>query len=223
MPPTKGVSDYVVAYLSNAPTDLQFYCYPIAQLAPDALYPGGGALTNEDSGVRLPSNVRVVNELSYYGLSGWVRSGLASNVDVFHIHWWTPFLLVPYLLLMSILQARGVKTVLTLHNVTAHENKILHDLGTRLLLTMTDHIIVHTKSGKGRLVNSFGVNPAKISVLAHGLLKPREMAMREKGAEARERLGLPQDKVILLFFGNIRPYKGLDILLEAMKTIQSVE
>jgi glycosyltransferase involved in cell wall biosynthesis len=70
------------------------------------------------------------------------------------------------------------------------------------------------------MVTEFGIDPSKIEVIAHGsydFLLPNGLVPRE---EARRRLGLPQDGPILLFFGWIKPYKGLEYLIEAFRRIE---
>jgi glycosyltransferase involved in cell wall biosynthesis len=77
-----------------------------------------------------------------------------------------------------------------------------------------DHIFVHTEKMKAELMADFNQAPDKISVIPFGIynLLP---ATALTPAEARRRLGFgPKDKV-LLFFGNIAPYKGLECLVAA--------
>lgn len=218
LPPTKGVSDYAVGFLTNTPENILLDCYSISKLAPNLLYPGGDRIEGKSSTVKLPKNVRVRGILSYYGIDKWMQVGLTTSVRVFHIHWWTPFLILPYLGFMAALHIRGVKIVLTIHNVSSHENKFFHKIVTRFLLQLTDHVIVHTEAGKRRLVKQGGVTSNRISVLPHGLLIPPSSIDSTK-KEAKEAIGIPADKKVLLFFGNIRRYKGLDILLNAVAEI----
>ena len=60
----------------------------------------------------------------------------------------------------------------------------------------------------------FGVRPDRIVVMQHGLndIVPDHGRSR---AECRARFGVPTDASVLLFFGRIRPYKGVETLLEA--------
>jgi D-inositol-3-phosphate glycosyltransferase len=221
LPPARGVSDYAVGFLSNVPKDLRVYVYTITKTVPSLLYPGGIQTTGHNGNLHLPNNVRVVADLSYYDISRWVRIGLTTKTRIFHIHWWTPFLLIPYMALILPLRIRRVKVILTVHNVLPHEHKALDFLASSLLLRFADHIIVHTKSGKTTLGKTTGIKQSKISVFPHGFLKPTSYVKMDKD-EAKARLGLSKDTKVVLFFGNIRHYKGLDVLIDAMAEIVKV-
>lgn len=219
LPPTKGISDYAHNFLMSTPDYLQLECYAISQLAPSLLYPGGDKVEDLECIINLPNNVMIQDSLTYYNLNRWVQVGFMTKSGLFHIHWWTPYLVIPYLLLMCILRARRIKVVLTIHNVTAHESRAFHWISTKLLLRLTNHVIVHTLNGKRDLAKKYRYNESRITILPHGLLKPPIGRDSQSKASARRLLGLPQSKSILLFFGNIRKYKGLDTLLEAMRTV----
>lgn len=128
-------------------------------------------------------------------------------------------MVAPYVLLMCMLKARGISIVLTVHNVSAHENRVLHWISTKFLLKLTNHVIVHTSAGKNNLARRYGYDKSQITVLRHGLLKPLADRESQSKASARRLLGLPQSKSLILFFGNIRRYKGLDTLLKAMRRV----
>ena len=68
-----------------------------------------------------------------------------------------------------------------------------------------DRLIVHTTQGKTRL-QAKGVDPARIALIAHGLLEPLPSAPPPDPFDG---------EVTLLLFGKIKPYKGLDMLIEA--------
>ena len=119
-------------------------------------------------------------------------------------------------LLFRILAGRYV---LTVHNLLPHD---LHTDWNKQLFRMVyrlPHLLVaHTEKMKQGLVQTFGVRPDRVVVMRHGLndIVPDHGLTR---AECRTRLGLPVDASVLLFFGRIRPYKGVETLLEAFGEI----
>jgi glycosyltransferase involved in cell wall biosynthesis len=89
----------------------------------------------------------------------------------------------------------------------------------RLTLTiqyrLSHHVFVHTQAMLQALQLEFGVSASKCSVIPFGINStvPDTDLCR---AEARVRLGLAADDRVMLFFGNIAPYKGIEYLVEAV-------
>lgn len=107
------------------------------------------------------------------------------------------------------------KYVLTVHNLLPHDRHTpLNAWLSRLIYRTPAICVVHTLRMKDALVSGFGVDPKKIVVVEHGIdrLLPRTEQSRR---EMRARLALPPQDRVILFFGGIAPYKGLDILLSA--------
>jgi glycosyltransferase involved in cell wall biosynthesis len=68
---------------------------------------------------------------------------------------------------------------------------------------------VHSEHGAGRLRDELGLDPAKVHVIPHGVL--------DNLAAVPPAPLFAKTKPVVLFFGLIRPYKGLDVLLEAWR------
>ena len=107
--------------------------------------------------------------------------------------------------------------VMTAHHVPASGRAL--GTTTRMLGSM-DRAIVHTDSSRERLVGA-GLDPARVAVVPHGAF---DYLTRLEPAPLPESLaGTPADRPVALFFGLIRPYKGLDLLIEAMETVPEAE
>ncbi len=113
------------------------------------------------------------------------------------------------------LQIMGIKLVFTAHNVLPHEKNRLDYLLKYIVYKNSQAIIVHSQYIKEKLLNNFKINKNKVSVIPHGnfdiYLPQNELSEKE----ARDKLGLSDSDNVILFFGFIREYKGLDLLLEA--------
>lgn len=120
------------------------------------------------------------------------------------------------LLYLLCLQAAGRPIVVTAHVVTPHEPVRFQKTIYRLLHLLGDLTIAHSEFDRKRLIEELRLSPEKIAVIPHG-----EYGFFEREApapsrvEARRRLGLGPDDEVALFFGYIREYKGLDLLLDA--------
>ena len=81
-------------------------------------------------------------------------------------------------------------------------------------------LIVHTEFLKKRLCEEFRIDCNKIKVIKHGVYEVEEKILLSN-AEAKNRLGLLADEILILFFGYITQYKGLDLLLAAFSELNT--
>jgi len=122
------------------------------------------------------------------------------------------------------LKGMGVKLVNTVHNVRWLSEGLTARFPGRILqreiYRCFDALIFHTHHSRQEFVEAFGRMPKHSRIIPHGnylFHRPESIIPRE---EARLRLGLkPQDRVCL-FFGVLRRYKGLPVLLEAFAEVQ---
>ena len=137
---------------------------------------------------------------------------------VFHILWNNKLQHFDRTLLTMYYKLKGKKVVFTAHNVNAgkrdNNDSWLNRLTLKIQYHLLDHIFVHTEKMKAELLEDFGVRPEAVTVMRHpvnSVFPDTELTP----AEAKKKLGLkPTDKAIL-FFGAIRPYKGLEYLVDA--------
>jgi len=127
----------------------------------------------------------------------------ARGADVVHFQW------LPVQAIDAHLLPRRRPRVLTAHDVLPREPKPSQLAGQRRLYERMDAIVVHSEHGAGRLRDELGLDPAKVHVIPHGVL--------DDLAAVRPASLFAKTKQVVLFFGLIRPYKGLDVLLEAWR------
>ena len=144
--------------------------------------------------------------------------------QVFHILWNSKFELFDRTALMLYYRLLGKKIVLTAHNVNAAKrdstDSLLNRLTLRMQYRLADHIFVHTDKMKRELADDFGVREAAVTVIRH----PVNNSVPNTDltpADAKLRLGLRKDEKAILFFGSIRPYKGLEYLVSAFQLLDS--
>jgi D-inositol-3-phosphate glycosyltransferase len=115
--------------------------------------------------------------------------------------------------------AKRLPVVMTVHDIRSHyERFVSRDSFLRRSLRIPHCLITHYQNGKRLLIDHWGVEDERVAVIPHGIMTPLHRVLGV--SEARKKLNLPQERKILLFFGSIRPNKGLDILLEALKDIR---
>ena len=172
----------------------------------------------------------------------WNAARWRGRVDVFHVqHEYFLFggvfsaVLFPFLLFLLKLFRKPV--VVTLHGVislSVIDREFLRDnmiggfpfvfrlgaLGlTRLIACFADALVVHDEFFRRVLVDEYGVCESKVFVVPHGVEEAREVINSD---EAKRILGVGGKKV-LLFFGYITGYKGLELLIDAFKFLKNDE
>jgi glycosyltransferase involved in cell wall biosynthesis len=101
--------------------------------------------------------------------------------------------------------------VLTAHDVLPREVRRGGAAGTSALLRAVDAVVVHSEAGRSRLVAELGVDPGRVHVIPHGAFEHLTAAAAQSPSALE---GLDGRRVVL-FFGLVRPYKGVDLLVEA--------
>jgi glycosyltransferase involved in cell wall biosynthesis len=151
-----------------------------------------------------------------------IRYIAVAKPKVFHILWNSKIQFFDRTLLMLYYKAMGKRIALTAHNVNQGRRDGNDSLMNRLTLKMqyqlTDHIFVHTQKMKDELVTDFGVLEQRVTVIRH----PINDAFPDTNltpADAKSQLGLQSNEKTILCFGRIKPYKGIEHLLEAFQIL----
>ncbi len=163
---------------------------------------------------------KVIRVLIYY--ARLVTHAAVVRPRVLHILWNNKFELFDRTVLMLYYRLLGNRVTLTAHNVNAAKRDArdtwLNRVSLRIQYRLCDQIFVHTERMRAELIAGFGVPPGKITVIPYGInevIPTRQVTRRE----ARILLGLREDDRVLLFFGQIAPYKGLQYLVSALTAL----
>jgi len=114
--------------------------------------------------------------------------------------------------------------IYTAHNVLPHNREGSNFLRWvyRLIYCVPHVIVVHTQETRRTLIERFGVPDAKIRVISIGL-NEEVPATRLTRQESRSRLGCDSAAKLILFFGRVDEYKGVDVLIEAFDRLEMPE
>jgi D-inositol-3-phosphate glycosyltransferase len=147
-----------------------------------------------------------------------MRYAARSRPRILHILWNNKIELFDRTLLMACYRLCGKKIAFTAHNVNQArrdaKDSLLNRITLRIQYRLCDHIFVHTKKMKDELCHDFGVIEKAVTVIRH----PVNDAFPDTDltpSEAKRQLGLQENEKAVLFFGRIRPYKGIEHLLAA--------
>jgi glycosyltransferase involved in cell wall biosynthesis len=159
------------------------------------------------------SRLRLVSKLAQH-VPDMVRYRReAEAADVIHFQW-----LPVQPLDVRLLPRRPV--VVTAHDLLPREPRPGQVRAQRRLYDAVDAIVAHSEYGRKQLVSALGVEPTRVHVVHHGafthlLGQRREEPLPPELAEVR--------KPVVLFFGLLRPYKGIEVLLESWRGLAEAE
>jgi glycosyltransferase involved in cell wall biosynthesis len=157
---------------------------------------------------------RMSFEIDSLRFSSWRAA--ANQIDAFApdvviIPWWVTYWTPFYAWLLRHLRQRGIRNLILCINVYDHEDSPLKKLLTRFILRQADLLIVHSEQELAELrdINrTAAIRKQLLPVFSYGRLLPPRSA---------------DVSFHLLFFGFIRPYKGLDILLQALALTKGLD
>ena len=199
-------------------TDEQMDCsiYSFSLQYPSFLFPG----TTQFSSDPKPEHLQIFSVINSVNPLNWIKIGnrlKALRPDLIVVRYWLPFM-GPALgtILKRVRKNKHTKVVAITDNVIPHEKRPGDKAFTKYFLSACDAFI--TMSEKV-MYDLRLIEPAKPAMhVLHPLYDNFGNAVSK--IEARKKLELPQDEKIILFFGFIRKYKGLDLLLEAMSIVK---
>ncbi|MBQ7997324.1 MAG: glycosyltransferase [Paludibacteraceae bacterium] len=193
---------------------------------PSFLFPGKTQYSTEEA----PAGLTIRRTLNSCNPFNWLRVGRQlrkAAPDMLICCYWMAFFAPAYGLISRIVRRNGkTKAIALVHNMMPHEPSILDKLFAPYFVKSQDGFVALSESvvkdiekveTKISNVNSQLSNRPKVSsphpIYDHyGERMPKE--------EACKALGLPEDRQYMLFFGLVRAYKGLDLLLDAFGQIK---
>ncbi len=180
------------------------------RMYPKWLYPGK---TDRDPSQRIPDRsveylLDSCNPLTWWSTAKAIK---AFGPDMFVLQWWVAFWALPFwMILKSIKRAENIEVVIVCHNAAEHESNWIKRWASAAVLKLADRIIVHSEEERLRLGWLLGaltkIETSPLPTFVGSEIKP--FTFPEES---------PQP--FLLFFGFVREYKGLSVLLDAMPDI----
>lgn len=181
---------------------------------PSFLFPGKTQLTGELK----PAKPEIVSRVNSINPLNWILVGREikrMNPDILIVPFWIPFMGPSLGTIAGIVKRnRHTRVISVVHNMIPHEKRFGDKWLSKYFVRRVDGFVAMTRSVVDDIEKFDSKKPK--ALCAHplydhfGAISPKE--------EARLALGLDTTSRIILFFGLIRDYKGLDILLRAMAT-----
>lgn len=207
-----GIAQFNAALFRALEKNHEVKAFNFSRLYPGFLFPGKSQYVDaNDKADNIPT-LRILDSVNPLTYPRTAREILEYHPDLFLIQYWMPFVAPSLGSVAASVRRRGIKTVSIVANVKPHEKLPFETMLNKAFINRNDGIIVLAEAVKNDLME---LKPdARCFVHPHPNYEHFGRSVEK--SVAREKLGIPQDKKLLFFFGFIRHYKGLDILLETL-------
>lgn len=196
--------------------DIRFFSF--SRQYPKWLFPGKTDIDPSDLAIVESGAMPILDSMNPATWLAVARSVVKFGADAVILPWWVSFWAPQFFLIAAFIRYFSKTRVIYIcHNAEAHESGPLDRLLTRGVLGASDGIIVHSRTDQEYLKGWF---PRKKVLKVHHPTYEVFKEFDEGGsAEIRREYGLEGN--VILFFGFVRPYKGLRYLLEAIPVVLS--
>lgn len=178
---------------------------------PSLLFPGSSQFENGPTPTWPCPTTRLINTIDPFS---WIKTARYINrqkPDVVIFRYWLPFFAPSFGSIARLLHS-SIKVIALTDNIIPHEKRWGDEILNRYFISACDGFITMSDKVLNDL-NKYTSTPHKIKVY-HPLYENYPPLIDK--AQARKHLNIKEDEKVLLFFGLIRPYKGLDLLLQAL-------
>ena len=206
-----GIAHYNSSLYRELEKSHEIKAFTFTRQYPDLLFPGSSQyVTDEDKVDAVPAvrTLDTINPITYFTTANKIKQYAP---DLMLMKFWMPFF-APSLGTVAKLVKKKTKVISVLDNVIPHEKRIGDTALIKYFLNQNHGFVVMSETVKEDLLS---FNPeAKYIFHEHPLYD--HFGASVDTSDAKKKLGIPENKKVLLFFGFIRDYKGLDILLDAI-------
>jgi glycosyltransferase involved in cell wall biosynthesis len=210
-----GISHYTTLMYQHLAKRHDVRFLSLTRQYPSWLYPGQTDLDHSEFAIQAEGTERVLDPSNPVTWLRAARRARQHHPDLIILPWWVGFWAPSYSTIISLARwRRDCRVVYLCHNVTPHERRRLDRLLAHVPLSMGDGFIVHSSQDEANLRRL--LPGALVKRTVHPTYDIFNRLDIEKAA-ARERLGATDD--MILFFGFVRPYKGLRYLVQALPQI----
>jgi glycosyltransferase involved in cell wall biosynthesis len=189
--------------------------YSFSLQYPGFIFPGTTQYTDEPApeGLTIHSAINSVNPFNWIKIGNRLKK---LKPDFIVVRFWLP-LMGPALgtILRRVRKNKHTKIICIADNIIPHEKRPGDKSFTKYFIKSCDAFITMSE----KVMSDLKTLTDKPAALVQHPLYDNFGEIIAK-TEARKKLGIPNEEQVILFFGFIRNYKGLDILLEAMKLLK---
>jgi glycosyltransferase involved in cell wall biosynthesis len=206
-----GIAQFNGALFRSLEKEHEVRAFNFTTQYPSFLFPGKTQFVAEDDKADKIPSVRVLNSMNPGTYGQTVKRIKEFEPDMLIIGYWMPYM-APSLGYVAGKMQKHCRVVSIVHNAIPHENGKLDKQLSAYFFKRNTKCVALSTAVERDILNKFP------SIATRVLLHPvyEHFGVRMDKVEALEHLSIPKEKKHILFFGLIREYKGLDLLLDAM-------
>jgi glycosyltransferase involved in cell wall biosynthesis len=222
-----GISYYTLHLVNALAQSYKVSVILMRQLLPTCFYPGRRRVGANLTRLEYDPGVRVFDGVNWYWLPSMLRSLMfliQERPDMIVFQWWSGTVLHSYLLLAWVARLLGAQVVIEFHEVldTGEAKLLLAQVYVRLiaplLVRLAHGFVVHSEYDRKLLQGHYDLEKRPIALIPHGPYNYYQLSCREQ-----EHRTAPPMCCNFLFFGVIRPFKGLEDLIVAFDALPENE
>lgn len=218
LPPLRGLSSYCYELVKALIAFGKIEFISFSEMYPARLYPGGDLQDDHTFPEIDYCSLRIRRYLAWYNPISWLHEAFFAKGDLLHAQWWSLPLSPIYAVVCLGFRLRRKPVLFTIHNVDSHEPSRGYKIICRLLFKLGDHYIVHSASNRELLISEYGVEPKRVTQIPHGPLDFHVKEAVDRDQILRE-FGFSSEDQVLLLYGAIRSYKGVETALRALARV----
>jgi glycosyltransferase involved in cell wall biosynthesis len=211
-----GIAHYTASLAQALAERHEVKVFSFKRQYPAWLYPGRSDKDPDPKAVKVSAAYTIdsLDPLSWQHTANEIRR---YRPDLLLIEWWVTFFAPAFTLIAFLCRKSKIPVAFLIHNVLPHDSSFLHRPLAKITLKQGSYFIVHTSRECERLLAI--IPNAKVEVCPFPVFVMTKSVTLTK-AEARRKLSIPETGHVMLFFGIVRPYKGLIYLFEAMSLLR---
>jgi glycosyltransferase involved in cell wall biosynthesis len=209
-----GIAQFSLSLYQALAEEHTVKAFSFTRLYPGWLFPGKTQFVEDGKAAVSAPSERILDSINPFSYEKTAKAIEKYQPDVLVIAYWMSFFAPAYGHIAHRLRGK-TRIIALVHNAIPHEPKCYDKPLSKLFFSQVDGCMVLSESVKKDLLSLYP--RVKCCLQAHPLYN--HFGVKQNRTKACEALNLHPDKKTLLFFGLIRDYKGLDLLLQAMSLI----
>lgn len=218
-----GISYYTLRLSNSLSTRNLVTSLLFRHMLPGRLFPGWRRIGTDLSSLEYDPKVRILELLDWYNPATWIQaSQILRGSDIVILEWWTSSVAHMYLAL-QIMNHKKTPVLIEFHEVvdpfefSVGPIRIYARVMGRLIRGMADRYVVHSDHDRRLIASHYHIPEEKIAIIPHGLYDHYPVLNKN---DIKINLDA-EGRFIFLFFGLIRPYKGVIHLIHAFEKLPS--
>lgn len=213
--PYRGGNSLFVSHIFDALSkqfNVKIYNYKL--LYPSFLFPGSTQFDESNTALLKAPNERVVNSINPINWISTAKKIKAEDADLIVFDWWHPFFGPCHYSISQMIKSKYKNKILFItENVISHEGNFVDRILTKIGLKNSDRFLSLSEQVENELKDlAKGKKVYRTELPVYDCYQSDETAIQSTKKDFK----FDEEDKVLLFFGYVRTYKGLDILIDAM-------